>query len=69
MRFVAAQFLCASLCAFVWVNRAAKFQPPAAYQPILRVHPMQNWFALSDLPMDEAPYDPASLRVRQAGSG
>mgnify|MGYP003584104650 FL=1 len=41
---------------------AGRGRRPYALEPMLRVHLMQNWFALSDPAMEEALYEIASLR-------
>lgn len=42
---------------------AGRGRRPYALESMLRVHLMQNWFALSDPAMEEALYEIASLRV------
>jgi len=37
-------------------------RPPYALETMLRIHFMQQWFALSDSSMEEALYDMQSLR-------
>jgi IS5 family transposase len=41
---------------------AGRGRKPYALESMLRVHLMQNWFALSDPAMEEALYEIASLR-------
>jgi len=41
---------------------AGRGRRPYPLEAMLRVHLMQNWFALSDPSMEEAPYEIASLR-------
>ena len=42
---------------------AGRGRRPYALESMLRVHLMQNWFALSDPAMEEALYEIASLRT------
>ena len=41
---------------------AGQGRRPYALESMLRVHLMQNWFAMSDPAMEEALYDSASMR-------
>jgi IS5 family transposase len=44
---------------------AGRGRRPYALESMLRVHLMQNWFALSDPAMEEALYEIASLRASE----
>jgi IS5 family transposase len=42
---------------------AGRGRPPYPLERMLRVHLLQNWYALSDPAMEEALYDSAAMRV------
>jgi IS5 family transposase len=55
---------CAALEAVVEPHypRAGKRGPPYPLRTMLRIHLMQQWYALSDPAMEESPYEIASMR-------